>query len=98
MGGVIFFKMLLKCAVCIKTVMTHPVISAGRLCVQQRLSWCLDGHRFVTTTAAVSTFRTMAVPPIPGRQMQEVFRGSEVGFRTILTSVVGHMPVVVLCQ
>lgn len=68
-----------------KIVMTHPVISAGRLCIQQRLSWCLDGHRFVTTTAAVSTFRTMAVSPIPGRQTQEVLSGSEAGFRTTTT-------------
>lgn len=68
-----------------KIVMTHPVISSGRLCIQQRFSWCLDGHRFVTTTAAVSTFRTMAISPIPGRQTQEGLSTSEAGFGTTMT-------------
>lgn len=47
---------------------TDPVISAGRLCIQQRLSGSLDGDRFVSTTAAVSTLRAVAIPPFPGRQ------------------------------
>lgn len=53
------------------TVATNPVISAGRLRVQQWLSRCLDGHRFVTATAAVSTFRAMAIPPIPGDKFRQ---------------------------
>lgn len=60
-----------------KRARTDPVISAGRLCVQQWLSGGLDGHGFVAATAAVSTFRAMAVPPIPGRQIQTAFSSSK---------------------
>lgn len=68
--------------------MTDPVLSAGRLCVQQWLSGRLDGHRFVTTTATVSTFRAMTVPPIPGRQIQEVFSSYKERFIMTVTSAV----------
>lgn len=53
--------------VCVESV-TDSVISAGRLCIQQRLSGSLDGDRFVSTTAAVSALRAVTIPPIPGRQ------------------------------
>lgn len=45
---------------------TDPVVSTGRLCIEQRFTRSLDGHRFVATTAAVSALRAMAIPPIPG--------------------------------
>lgn len=45
---------------------THPIVSAGRLCVQQRLPGSLDGDRLVSTAAAVSALRAVTVPPVPG--------------------------------
>lgn len=48
-----------------ENTVTDPVISAGRLCIEKRLSGCLDGDRFVSTTAAVSALGAVTVPPIP---------------------------------
>lgn len=49
----------------VENTATDPVISAGRLCIEKRLSGCLDGDRFVSTTAAVSALGAVTVPPIP---------------------------------
>lgn len=54
---------------------TDPVVSTGRLCIQQRLSGSLDGHRFVSTTAAVSALRAVTIPPVPGRQTTHTHTG-----------------------
>lgn len=48
---------------------SDPVVSAGRLGVQQRLPRSLDGHRFVSD-AAVAALRAMSVSPIPGDKGQ----------------------------
>ena len=45
---------------------SHPVVSAGGLCVQERLPGGLDGDRLVPAAAAISALGAVPVPPVPG--------------------------------
>lgn len=46
-------------------LVTHPVVSPGRLFIQQRLRRDLDAPGFFSTDGDVTTFLTIPVPPFP---------------------------------